>query len=158
MTALPDLPQSIDAEKATLGSILLNRDAIIAIAPWLQAEYFYLQRHAQIYEAMLTCYNARIPPDTRTVAEELRRRNQLEAVGGVLYLSELVESVPTSYHVEYYARIVEHTALRRRLITAGSKIAALGYDEQRDIEDTLDLAEQTLFEVSQRRTDRKSVV
>jgi replicative DNA helicase len=154
MTTLPDLPHSIDAEKATLGSILLNRDAIIAIAPWLQADYFYLQRHVQIYEAMLACYNARIPPDTRTVAEELRRRNQLEAVGGVLYLAELVDSVPTSYHVEYYARIVERTALLRRLIAAGGKIAALGYDEQQDIETTLDLAEQTLFEVSQRRTNQ----
>ncbi|NWG20022.1 MAG: replicative DNA helicase [Chloroflexi bacterium] len=157
MTTLPDLPQSIDAEKATLGSILLNRDAVVAVAPWLQADYFYIQRHAQIYEAMLACYNARIPPDTRTVSEELRRRNQLEAVGGVLYLSELVDSVPTSYHVEYYARIVERTALLRRLIAAGGKIAALGYEEQHDLETTLDRAEQTLFEVSQRRTKQDFV-
>ena len=61
----PELPQNIEAEKATLGSILLNREAIVAVAPWLLAEYFYMDRHAQIYEAMLACYNARIPPDTR---------------------------------------------------------------------------------------------
>jgi replicative DNA helicase len=148
---LPEVPQNIDAEQAILGSILLNRDAIVAVASWLQAEYFYMQRHAQIYEAMLACYNARIPPDIRTVSEELRRRDRLDGVGGVVYLAQLVDQVPTSYHVEYYARIVERTALLRKLIDAGGKIAALGYDEKDDLEITLDRAEQTLFEVSQRR-------
>lgn len=148
----PELPQNIDAEKATLGSILLNRDAIVAVAPWLRPEYFFLQRHAQIYEVMLSCYNTRIPPDTRTIAEELRRRGQLEAVGGILYLSELVEGVPTSYHIEFYGRSVERTALLRQLINAGGKIAALGYNEKEEIDSTLDKAEQTLFEVSQQRS------
>jgi replicative DNA helicase len=148
----PELPNNLEAEKATLGSILLNREAIVAVAPWLQSDYYYMERHAQIYEAMLACYNARIPPDTRTVSEELRRRDRLDGVGGVRYLSELVDSVPTSYHVEYYARIVERTALLRQLIRAGGKIAALGYEEQQDLEATLDKAEATLFEVSQRRS------
>src|SRR5262245_7696685 len=146
------LPANIEAERATLGSVLLNREAIIAITPWLQPEYFYLEKHAWVYEAMLACYNARIPPDTRTVSEELRRRDRLEPIGGLPYLSELVDAVPTSYHVEYYARIVERTALLRQLIVAGGKIAALGYDEQDDLEATLDKAEATLFEVSQRRS------
>jgi replicative DNA helicase len=150
----PELPQNIEAEKATLGSILLNREAIVAVAPWLLAEYFYMDRHAQIYEAMLACYNARIPPDTRTVSEELRRRDRLDSIGGVPYLSDLVDTVPTSYHVEYYARIVERTALLRKLISAGGKIAALGYDEREELENTLDQAEQTLFEVSQRRSNQ----
>ena len=150
----PELPQNIEAEKATLGSILLNREAIVAVAPWLLAEYFYMDRHAQIYEAMLACYNARIPPDTRTVSEELRRRDRLDSIGGVPYLSDLVDTVPTSYHVEYYARIVERTALLRQLIGAGGKIAALGYNESEELEDTLDQAEQTLFEVSQRRSNQ----
>ena len=150
----PELPQNIEAEKATLGSILLNREAIVAVAPWLLAEYFYMDRHAQIYEAMLACYNARIPPDTRTVSEELRRRDRLDSIGGVPYLSDMVDTVPTSYHVEYYARIVERTALLRKLISAGGKIAALGYDEREELENTLDQAEQTLFEVSQRRSNQ----
>ncbi|MBS1967803.1 MAG: replicative DNA helicase [Chloroflexi bacterium SZAS-1] len=153
----PDLPHSIEAEKATLGSILLNREAIVAVAPWLVPEFFYVERHAQIYEAMLACYNARIPPDTRTVAEELRRRDRLEGIGGVAYLSDLVDTVPTSYHVEYYARIIERTALLRKLIQAGGKIAALGYNEQDDLEDTLDRAEQTLFDISQRRATQDFV-
>jgi replicative DNA helicase len=156
MTVL-EVPQNLEAEQAVLGSILLNRDAIVAVASWLQAEYFYMQRHGQIYEAMLACYNARIPPDVRTVSEELRRRDRLEGVGGIVYLAQLVDQVPTSYHVEYYARIVERTALLRKLIDAGGKIAALGYDERDDLEITLDRAEQTLFEVSQRRNTQDFV-
>jgi replicative DNA helicase len=145
-------PQNLEAEKATLGSILLNREAIVAVGSWLMPEHFYLQRHCQIYEAMLACYNARIPPDTRTVAEELRRRSRLDAVGGLLYLTELVDGVPTSYHIEYYAKAVERTALLRQLINAGGKIAVLGYEEREELDATMDKAEQILFEVSQRRT------
>ncbi len=155
--SVPETPQNIDAEKAVLGSILLNREAIIAVAAWLPADYFYLARHARIYDAMLAVYNKRIPPDTRTVAEELRRNNRLEEIGGVVFLADLVDNVPTAYHVEYYARIVERTAMLRRLINAGGQIAALGYQEQNELEDTLDKAEQTLFEISQRRTSQDFV-
>jgi replicative DNA helicase len=151
------LPANIEAERATLGSILLNREAIVAIAPWLPPAAFYMEKHAWIYEAMLACYNARVPPDTRTVSDELRRLDRLETIGGVPYLGELVDAVPTSHHVEYYARIVERTALLRQLIVAGGKIAALGYDEQDDLEMTLDKAEATLFEISQRRSTQDFV-
>jgi replicative DNA helicase len=151
------LPANLDAERATLGSILLNREAIVAIAPWLPTAAFYLEKHAWIYEAMLACYNARVPPDTRTVSDELRRQDRLDPIGGISYLAELVDAVPTSYHVEYYARIVERTALLRQLILAGGRIAALGYDEQDDLEATLDKAEATLFEVSQRRSTQDFV-
>lgn len=145
------LPADINAERATLGSILLERDAIIVVAPWLAPDYFYLQKHAWIYEAMLDCYNRRVPPDISTVADELRRSERLERVGGILYLGELSAEVPTAVHVEYYGRIVERTALLRRLIEAGGRIAALGYDEHEDVEATLDKAEAELFAVSQRR-------
>ena len=87
------------------------------------------ERHRVVYEAMRDCYARRVPPDTRMVAEYLRTRGQLELVGGISYLSDLVDGVPTSYHVEYYARAVEATAVRRALIAAGGRIAALGYDE-----------------------------
>lgn len=145
------LPADIHAERTTLGSVLLERDAIIVVAPWLPAEYFYLEKHAWIYEAMLDCYHKRVPPDLSTVADELRRRGRLELVGGIAYLGELSAEVPTAVHVEYYGRIVERTALLRRLIEAGGKIAALGYDEREEVEVTLDKAEAELFAVSQRR-------
>lgn len=151
------LPFDLQAERATLGSIFLERDAIIAVAGWLPAEYFYLEKHALIYEAMLACYNRREPADLATVAAELRRRGQLDLVGGLSMLSELVTEVPTAVHIEYYARIVERTALLRRLIEAGGRIAAMGYDEASDLEETLDRAEAELFAVSQRRNNQDFV-
>lgn len=139
MTALAEksLPASIEAEQATLGSVLLNRDAIVAIAPWLPAEAFYLEKNAWVYAAMLACYSRRVPPDLRMVAEELKRADRLDAIGGTGYLAELVDAVPTSYHVEHYARAVLRAATYRNIILAAGKIAAFGYDEQDDEANTI---------------------
>ncbi len=145
------LPANIEAERATLGAVLIERDAVIALAAWLAPEHFYLEKHRWIYEAVLQCYNKRVPPDLQTVADELRRAERLAPIGDISFLVELSSNVPTSYHVEYYARIVERTAVLRRLIQAGGKIAALGFDESDDVEKTLDQAEQELFNVVQRR-------
>ena len=145
------LPSNLDAERATLGSVLMDRDAIIAVAAWLAPDHFYLEKHRWIFEAMLACYARRVPPDLQTIADDLRRTSRLAEVGDLAFLVELSNSVPTAYHVEYYARIVERTAVLRRLIQAGGKIAALGYDETDDVEQTLDQAEQELFSVSQRK-------
>lgn len=151
------VPFDLQAERATLGAILLERDAIVAVAAWLVPEYFYLEKHALIYEAMLACYNRREPPDLATVAAELRRQERLDLVGGLAFLGELVAEVPTAVHIEYYARSVERAAILRRLIEAGGKIAALGYDESEDLEATLDKAEAELFVVSQRRSTQDFV-
>jgi replicative DNA helicase len=151
------LPADIDAERSTLGALLMDRDAIVAVAPWLYPEYFYLEKHAWIYEAVLDCYNKRVPPDVRTVSDALRRTDRLDAVGGLPYLVDLTSSTPTAVHVEYYGRVVERTALLRRLIQAGGKIAALGYNEREELEITLDRAEEALFSVSQRRSTQEFV-
>ncbi|HSH79959.1 MAG TPA: replicative DNA helicase [Herpetosiphonaceae bacterium] len=145
------LPSNLEAERATLGSLLMDRDAIIAVAAWLAPEHFYLEKHRWVYEAVQGCYVRRVPPDLQTIADELRRQERLAEVGDLAFLVELSNSVPTAYHIEYYARIVERTAVLRSLIQAGGKIAALGYDETDDVEQTLDQAEQELFNVSQRR-------
>ncbi|EFO79028.1 replicative DNA helicase [Oscillochloris trichoides DG-6] len=145
------IPYDLQAERATLGSILLDREAIVAVAGWLPSEYFYLEKHALIYEAMLACYGRREPPDLTTVATELRRQERLDLVGGMAFLGELLSEVPTAVHVEYYAHSVERTAVLRRLIEVGGKITALGYDESESLETTLDKAEAELFTVSQRR-------
>lgn len=151
------LPADINAERMTLGAILLERDAIIAVAPWLAAECFYLEKHAWVYEAMLACYNRRVPPDLSTVADELRRRERLDLVGGIAFLGELSAEVPSAVHVDYYARIVERTAMLRRLIEAGGKISALGYDERTDLETTLGRAEAELYAIAQRRSEQDFV-
>ncbi|WP_322489381.1 replicative DNA helicase [Chloroflexus sp.] len=150
------VPFDLQSERATLGSILLERDAIIVVAPWLPSRYFYLEKHAIIYEAMLGCYNRREPPDLATVAAELRRREKLDLVGGLAFLGELAVEVPTAVHIEYYARNVERTAILRRLIEAGGKIAAIGYNEAEaeSLEEIIGLAEAELQQVSGQRRDQ----
>jgi hypothetical protein len=147
MHEIPTIPHSVDAEKAVLGSILLNRDAITAVVGYLYPEHFYVEQHAIIFKAMRRCAQQGIPPDLRLVVDELRRHGQLEWVGGVTGLSALVDTVPTSYHIEYYARNVVRAALQRQLITAGATIAQLGYDETGDIASTLARATSTLAEI-----------
>jgi len=150
--ALPELPQNIKAEKATLGALIANRDAIVMVASWLTPDLFYLEKHGQIYAAIQHLYLLRTPPDLRTVADELRKRGQLEGVGGAPYLSDLTESSITSYHVEYYAREVERVAVLRKLIRAGGTIASLGYDDTQDTETALGSATKTLADIRVKAT------
>lgn len=124
---MTDLPYNLEAEQAVLGSILLNRDAIVAIAPWLRADAFYLEKHAWIYSAMLACFADRVPPDVRMVGDRLKQGGRFDVIGGYAYLAHLLDSTPTSYHVEHYAAIVERHAVERRGIAAAGKIAALLY-------------------------------
>ncbi len=151
MTAYRTLPHDLSAERAVLGAILLEREAILAVSDTLQPADFYLERHALVYAAMQACLARREPPDLTTVASELRRQEQLAPLGGLAYLGELVAAIPTAVHVEYYAEAVARAATLRRLIEAGGRITALGYDERGGLETTLDAAEQTLFAVSQRQ-------
>jgi replicative DNA helicase len=152
MDRLP--PQNIEAEQSVLGSLLIDREAVLKIAPFLQPEDFYRELHGQIYAAVLELHERREPADFVTLCDELERRGRLEAVGGASYLSSLINSVPTSIHVEYYAHIVERTATLRRLIEAAGKIAGLAYEEAEDVDVVVDRAEQVLFEVSQRRVSK----
>jgi replicative DNA helicase len=147
----PSPPFDLAAERAALGAILLERDAIVVIAPFLAPAHFYMEKHALIYQAMLACYQRREPPDLTTVAAELRRQDQLEIVGGLTFLGELAAAVPTAVHIEYYARIIEHSAVGRALIEVGGKIAGLGYDDNRPIADRLDEASQLIFQLAARR-------
>jgi replicative DNA helicase len=151
------VPCDLQAERATLGALLLEREAIVAVASWLQPELFYLEKHAIVYEAVLACYNRREPPDLATVAAELRRQERLDLVGGVAFLGELAAEVPTAVHIEYYAKTVERTAVFRRLIETSGKIAAIGFEQPADVEEALDRAEAELFGVSQRRSTRDFV-
>ncbi len=147
-------PHNTDAEAAVLGALLIDRDAISRVAAILRPEDFYRDRNATIYAAMLALHDRREPIDYLTLTDELQRTGRYEEVGGLAYLSALFTEVPTSLHVEHYARIVEAAALRRRLIRAAGRIAALGYDETLDPDRALEEAEQTLFAVAQRRQSR----
>jgi replicative DNA helicase len=148
------VPYNLEAEEAVLGSLLLDRDAIIKIASFLKPTDFYRDANGWIYDTILDLYHRREPADTILLAGELDRQGKLEQVGGYAYLFHLINVTPTAVHVEYYAHEVEKASVRRRLITAGGQIAALGYQEAEDLPPVLDKAEQLLFGVTQRTSSQ----
>lgn len=152
MDRLP--PHNVEAEQSVLGSLLIDRDAIIRIASYVQTDDFYISANGVIYGAIKDLYDRREPTDFVTLSDELERRDVLEDIGGVGYLSSLLNSVPTAVHVEYYARIVERTSTLRRLIDAGTKIVGIGYEDGVDTEDAMDSAERVLFTISQKRQSK----
>ncbi|HLJ32109.1 MAG TPA: replicative DNA helicase, partial [Ktedonobacteraceae bacterium] len=143
------LPQNIEAERGVLGSIIIDPEAIVQVADFLTAEDFYRDAHRTIYEVIVQLYEQREAADFITICDELERRNKLEDVGGASYITSLINQVPTSGNVEYYGRIVERTAILRRLIHAAGEIAAIAYDEV-DANLALEKAEQLIFGISQR--------
>ncbi len=123
----------------------------------MRPEDFYRETHGLIYKATAYLHERRQPADFVTLCDELDRRGQLEQVGGPAYLTSLINTVPTSAHVEHYGRIVERTASLRRLISAASEITGMAYERADDEDKILDQAEQLIFGVAQRRVDRELV-
>lgn len=150
-------PHSVEAEEAVLGSLLIDPDAILEVASFLKPEAFYREQNKWIYQAILDLHEARDPLDFITLADTLRKRDQLEDAGGEAYLISLLNAVPTSVNARSYGRIVEAAAVRRRMLTAASSIANLAYDEDENVNVILDRAEQALFSISEERTTRDLV-
>jgi len=150
-------PQNIEAEQAVLGSLLIDKDAVVKIADILKEEDFYQEKHETIYKAMQGIYEARDPIDMVTLTEKLEKEKQIKNVGGASYLSELLSVVPTASHVVSYAKVVQEKATLRRLIKAANDILALGYQENRDLSDLLDKAEHNVFAVSQKYLKEKFI-
>lgn len=143
-------PQSIEAEQSVLGSLILDRDAIIKIADILSAEDFYEEKHRIIYNAIIKLYDERSSIDILTVANKLEDGSSIDKIGGASYLTTLVNMVPSSAHIVHYANIVRRKGTLRRLISQATEIVSLGYQEDADLESLLDQAEQKLFSVSQK--------
>ncbi|TET50363.1 MAG: replicative DNA helicase [Anaerolineales bacterium] len=154
--ATPDkmVPHNIEAEEAVLGSLLIDPEALFRVSPFLKGEDFYVQKNAWIFDAIAALHDRRDPVDFVTLCDELERSEQLERVGGAAYITLLINAVPSAIHVEAYGHIVEQGAIRRRLLSAASEIAKLAYREDEEVDQTIDLAEQALFGVSQRRVTR----
>lgn len=139
-------PNDIEAEEAVVGSILIDPEAIYRVSSFLKPEDFYRERNRWAYEASLALFERSEAINQITLAYELAQRGRIgEDAGGAAYLSQLVSSVPTSAHIEHYARIVQRTALMRRLITAAGQIAAIGYDGGPDADAALSKAEDVLY-------------
>ncbi|MBI4093226.1 MAG: replicative DNA helicase [Candidatus Kerfeldbacteria bacterium] len=143
-------PQNVEAEQSVLGSLLIDKEAIVKIADIIRPDDFYKETHRKIFEAMLELYEKREPIDVLSLTNRLKERTELEIIGGRAYLAQLTNAVPTSSHVVSYAEIVQHKATLRRLLSAAASISELGFKETEDVAVVLDQAERTIFDVSQK--------
>jgi replicative DNA helicase len=141
-------PQNLDAEKSLLGAVLIDEETLADVSEHVTAKDFYDKRHATIFGAMIRLYERHRPVDLLTLTDELKKKDELDVIGGQGYLTELTNYVPTAAHAAAYAEIVSIQAIRRRLIKASGEISELGYDEDTDVQELLQKAEQELFSVS----------
>ena len=155
-------PQDIAAEQCVLGGMLLSKDAIADVVEILKSGDFYRPVHATIFDAVLDMYGRGEPADPITVAAALADSGDLARIGGAPYLHTLIASVPTAANAGYYARIVGERAVLRRLVEAGTRIVQLGYGSAagagRDVDDVVDLAQQAVYDVTERRVSEDFAV
>lgn len=143
-------PHNLEAEMSVLGSLMLDKDAIIKVADLVKVGDFYKDAHNIVYEVMLGLYEAREPIDVLSLSNRLDEKGKLDTVGGSAYLGTIVNAVPSASNVAHYAKLVQKKALLRRLIGAATEMVEMGYDEEKDVEEVLDEAEQKIFAVSQK--------
>ncbi len=141
-------PQNLDAEMSLLGAVLIDEETLADISEHVTAKDFYDKRHALIYGGMMRLYERHKPVDLLTLTDELKKKDELDTVGGSAYLTELTNYVPTAAHAEAYAEMVAQKAVRRRLIKASAEISELGFDEETTTQELLEKAEAELFSVS----------
>lgn len=148
-------PQNIEAEQSLLGALLIDKDAVVAVAELLHPSHFYRSgQHGQIYEAIVELFEKREPIDLVTVTQELKQKGTLDSIGGSAYLAELINKVPTAAHVTSYARIIRDQAVRRNLIASSTRFIDSAYDEGRDVNDIIEECEQSIFSISQSHLKR----
>lgn len=143
-------PHSLEAEQSVLGAMLLDKDAIAKAIDILVVDDFYREAHRIIFDAVVTLYNRAEPVDLIMVTELLRQKNALESVGGASYISSLANMVPTAANAEYYASIVKDKSIYRALVNAGNQISSMGFESGQDVEQTMDRAQQLIFNISQK--------
>ncbi|MCI8832892.1 MAG: replicative DNA helicase [Clostridia bacterium] len=144
-------PNDIEAEQAVLGSMLTDKDAVISAIEVLKKEDFYREDNKAIFEAMISLYNRPEPIDIITVKDELLSIGKFDVVGGLEYLADLPEKVPTTANVEKYIKIVEEKSILRNLIRTSNELITLGYDETQEVNSVMDQAEKKVFDLMQNR-------
>jgi replicative DNA helicase len=145
-------PQDIEAEQSVLGALMIDKDAIFTVADTLVPQDFYKKAHSVIYDAIMKLWDRREPIDILTVTSELKKTGALKDVGGAAYLTELVNSVPTSSHVLHYAKIVKEKRILRELINASANITESAFSQEEDLDTLLDSIEQRIFAISEGST------
>ncbi len=143
-------PQSLEAEQAALGAMLLEQEAISRAVELLSAEDFYREAHRTIYHGIIDLFNRSEPVDLITLGEWLRARNELDAVGGTLYLTTIMSQVPTAAGIGHYATIIRARSLQRQLIRAADEIMTAAYQSDKDVDDLVDASEQKIFAIAER--------
>jgi len=144
-------PQHLEAEEFVLGAILIDNQAMNKVLEVLSPSAWYREAHRKIFQAMIELSEVNEAIDQVTVSECLRRRNELEQIGGAAYLAKLVAQVPTAANVRHHAKIVQEKALLRNLITVATDIVASGYRDSEKVEDLIDQAERSIFEIAERK-------
>ncbi len=145
-------PQDTEAEKSILGAILIDRDAIVAVAQLLKSEHFYKNSHAEIYSAIISLFERRESIDLITLTAELKAKGKFDEVGGAAYLAELASAVPTAANISQYAQIVKNHSVKRQLISTAARISESASSETSDVRELLDMTEQSIFALSQQQT------
>ncbi|MDT8401826.1 MAG: replicative DNA helicase [Bacteroidales bacterium] len=157
--SFPDIgrvpPQAMDMEEAVLGAIMLEKEAIITVLDILKPESFYKDVHQKIYEAILSLNQRELPVDLYTVTEELRSGDELDNIGGPVYLTQLTSKVVSAAHVEFHAKIVAQKFIQRELIRVTSEIQARAFDDSNDINELLDYSENELFQIAEGNIKRE---
>lgn len=147
-------PQNIEAEQSVLGSILLEKGALVKVLEIITPDDFYRDVHKTIFTALVALFEKNEPQDIITVSNILKDWNKLDNAGGPAYLSSLTDIVPVTANIEHYARIIRQKSILRRLIQTSNEIAARCYEEQDDIDTLVDEAEQSIFDISHSKSDR----
>jgi replicative DNA helicase len=145
-------PQNLEAEMAVLGSMLLDEEAMSTAFETLDANFFYKDTHRKIFESILSLYNSNKAVDLITLTNELKKNGTLDEVGGVSFLTALVNAVPTAANISHYVAIVKEKSILRTLINNATRIVSLCYESEGNIDEVVDSAERFIFEVSDRRT------
>lgn len=145
-------PHSYEAEESVIGALLLDKDAISSVAEFLDPKDFYDDRHMEIFETILSLFEQRVPIDVLTVSENLKKKKILKKIGGVSFLADLANKVPTSAHVEHYGKIVKEQALKRSLMNSASRMVEMATDEGVSASELLDKSESEIFALSQHHT------
>ena len=151
------MPESLEAEAAVLGSMMLDRECIGHLVQMISAESFYRPEHQIIFDALTSLYEKSNQIDLVLLRDELKKRKQLKAAGGVEYLVKVAESVPSTTNAEYYGRIVKEKSLLRELIQASTEILNDAYDASGEMSEKLDTAEQRIFAVTEKKITGEAV-
>ncbi|HTR44283.1 MAG TPA: replicative DNA helicase [Thermodesulfovibrionales bacterium] len=145
-------PQNLEAEQSVLGAVLLDNEAISKALEIISPEDFYRESHRKIFNTMVELYEKNEAIDLITVSDTLKRKNELEAIGGVTYLSTIASQVPTAANIRYHSKIIKEKSLVRGLLRSTTDIAAKVYESALQAEELVDFAEKTIFDVSDKRT------